>query len=113
MSGALGVFAGIGDGDVGANGEKQGVHRDARFGVALKKIFEDEAEIAFAAGIETGGVGVAIEGALGDAVVELDGADGFPVEEGLLDVVAVLAAANGAFALVAVELGRGLERRVD
>ena len=106
MSGALGVFAGVGDGNVGADGAKQGVHGDARFGVAFENVFEDEAEIALAASVEARGMGVAMDGAFGEAVIELDGGDGFPVEEGLLDFVAVLAATDGAFPLVPVEVGR-------
>lgn len=106
MSGALEVFAVVVDGDVGAKGAKQGVYGDARFGVTLENIFEDEAEIAFAAGVEASGMGVAIEGAFGEAVIEFDGTDGIPVEEGLVDFVAILAAADGAFALMAVEFGR-------
>lgn len=106
LSGTLDVFARVVDRGVGANGAEKRVERDGGFGVAFEDVFEKEAEIAFAAAVEAGGEGVAVDGGFGDAVVELEGRERFPVEEGLLDIVAILAAADGAFALVAFESGR-------
>jgi hypothetical protein len=96
----------VGDGRVGANGAKQGVEGEGGFGVAFENVFEEEAEIALAAVVKAGSEGVAVNGGFGDTVIELEDGEGLPVEEGLFDVVAVLAAADGAFALVAFESGR-------
>ena len=106
MRGTVDVLARVVDGGVGADGAEQGVEGDGGFGVAFENVFEEEAEIAFAAVVKAGGEGVAVNGGFGDMIIELESCERFPVEESLLDVVAVLAAADGAFALVAFESGR-------
>jgi hypothetical protein len=48
--------------------------------MALENVFEDKAEIALAASVEAGGMGMAMDGAFGEAVIELDGGNGISAE---------------------------------
>lgn len=63
-------------------------------------VSQGEAQVRGAALVQIQGVGVAIDGALGKLVELSDGLRAAPLEEFLLDLLALRVLADGAFALV-------------
>ena len=99
--GRLRPFAPVADAGVGADGAHDGVGGKLDPVDALKKIFEDEAEIPGAEGEEPGGVGMTVHGrAAGEVVVAGDIERVVPMDEGFLDGVAVGMVADAAQARV-------------
>ena len=87
---------------VGADGPEDAVGGWIDVGGLLDNVSESEAEIAFAGGEESPGMGVAIDGAPFNAVVTSNVPRIDPVKEFLLDGVALRVIADGAVALVMV-----------
>lgn len=107
MLGGLDPAAFIVDSAVGADGSDNGVAGDFGSGRFFDYIFQGEAHVAAALGVEAGGVGVAIEGRPGREVVFVnDGIRLKPVDEFFVDGFAVRMAADHAFAGVPRRIGR-------
>jgi hypothetical protein len=94
----------IGEMSEDANGLKDGAGSDGDAFGGFDDVPERKAEIMAAAGVESEGMRVAIDSAIGKAVEAGDIADAAPVQEFLLDLAALQVMANGTLALVA---GRG------
>ena len=105
MRGRLDPFSGVVNPGVGAGGADNGIGRGYDSLGLLENAFEGAAEIPAANGIEPGGIGMTVEGIVGDFVVLGDQGGAVPVDEGFLDGVAVGVAADTALALVTARVG--------
>ena len=95
----------IGDASAGADGADDGARGDFNFVGALDDVVEGHSEVLPAKGVETDGVGVAIDGgAVADAVAFGDGGGAAPVHEVQLDEVALRVLADLAAAPVTDEV---------
>ena len=100
MHGRLDPLSGAVDAGVGAGGADNGIGGgDDSLGL-LENAFEGAAEIPAANGIEPGGIGMTVDGIVGDLVILGDQGGAVPVDEGFLDGAAVGVAADTALALV-------------
>lgn len=90
----------VGDVSKDANSFNDGVRGGRDVLGLLENVIERETEIVAAALKEPTGVGMAINGALGELVKGGDGARAAPLQEFLFDLVALRVLANGALALV-------------
>ena len=106
MHGRLDPFPGVVDPRVGAGGADNGIGGgDDPLGL-LENAFEGAAQIPAAHGIEPSGIGMTVEGIVGDFVVLGDQGRAVPVDEGFLDGIAVRVGAGTALALVAARVRR-------
>jgi hypothetical protein len=103
--GRVGPFAGCADAAVGAQGADDGVSANVNIFYLLEDVLENELHVSSPKLVKARGAGVAIDGR---AVVErVAGGDAIgiePVDEVLVDLLAVLVIADGAFGLVALEI---------
>ena len=104
MRGRLDPFSGVVDAGVGAGGADDGIGRRYDSLGLLENTFERTAEIPTANGIEPGGIGMTVDGIVGDFVILGDPGRAVPVDEGFLDGVAVGVAADTALALVTARI---------
>ena len=103
--GGFDPFAVVVDAGIGADGADDGVGGGCAALRVLDDEFEGVAEFAGTAGEEAGGVGVAVDGIDGEGELESEVFGAVPVEEVIVDVVALGVGADAAFAGMA--LGRG------
>jgi hypothetical protein len=95
---------------MGADGTDDGIDRDLGLGGPLDELIKGGEDIFTADLVQTGGAGVAVDGArVGELVLVRYAPDFAPVEEIFLDGLAVRVMADGTFASVAVEMFGGLE----
>jgi hypothetical protein len=103
--GRVGPFAGRADAAVGAEGADDGVSGGVNIFYLLEDVLENELHVSSPKLIEARGAGVAIDG--GAVVQRVAGGDAIgiePVDEILVDLLAVLVIADGAFSFVALDI---------
>jgi hypothetical protein len=104
MRGRLDPFSGVVNARVGADGADNGIGCGNDPLGLLENAFERAAEIPAANGIEPGGIGMTVDGIVGDFVILGDQGRAVPVDEGFLDGVAVGVTADTALALVTAQV---------
>lgn len=98
----------FGEAGIGANGGDDAVGRRRHVGRILEKMVEDGTKIFRAAGVESGGAGVSIDGGpvedMTNGEFAANGLRAVPVDEKFLDGFAIGMIANLALAAVALEI---------
>lgn len=106
--GGLDPSAGVGEAGVGTDGIDDAHRRGFDAVHTFEEKIEDESDVAAAELVEADGMSVAINGGpIGQVEQALDGPGAVPVDEQLLDGLSFGMIANGAFAPVTLEIGRG------
>jgi hypothetical protein len=97
----------VGDASVGAHGADDRVAGNFRVVTVLENAIECAADVASAASVESYGAGVAIDHALVEAVGLRDIVGMLPLDEFVLDFLALGVAANEASTFMALAIGCG------